>query len=154
MNARYYVNYINRFLSPDPIIPDPTNPQSFNRYSYVLNQPTKYIDPSGHNWECPDPDGCGSGGSSSAPLPPPADLPPEPEPEPLDCLVLQKCPSELPSPIEGNPGWTGLFNPPGHKGLDIISGSETALLALGKGTVIAVYTEPQKLDHRLRWIKL
>lgn len=48
MNARYYVPYINRFLSPDTIVPDPTNPQSFNRYSYSLNNPVKYTDPSGH----------------------------------------------------------------------------------------------------------
>ena len=40
----------NRMASPDSIVPDPTNPQSFNRYSYVFNQPTYYNDPSGH---CP-----------------------------------------------------------------------------------------------------
>jgi len=28
----------------------PTNPQSLNRYSYVLNNPMKYTDPSGHTW--------------------------------------------------------------------------------------------------------
>jgi len=30
------------------MIPDPSNPQSFNRYSYVLNNPLRYTDPSGH----------------------------------------------------------------------------------------------------------
>jgi RHS repeat-associated protein len=39
MQARWYLPYINRFISADPIIPDPTNPQSFNRYSYVYNNP-------------------------------------------------------------------------------------------------------------------
>ncbi|MDZ4721945.1 MAG: hypothetical protein SH847_26080 [Roseiflexaceae bacterium] len=29
----------------------PANPQSLNRYSYVLNNPMKYTDPSGHTWE-------------------------------------------------------------------------------------------------------
>jgi hypothetical protein len=29
-------------------VPDPMNPQSFNRYSYCLNNPLKYTDPSGH----------------------------------------------------------------------------------------------------------
>jgi RHS repeat-associated protein len=48
MNARYYLPYINRFLSADTIIPDPTNPQSFNRYSYVLNRPLNFTDPTGH----------------------------------------------------------------------------------------------------------
>ncbi len=47
-NARYYVPYLNRFLSADTIVPDPANPQSFNRYSYVFNRPTFYTDPSGY----------------------------------------------------------------------------------------------------------
>lgn len=33
MNARYYVPSINRFLSPDTIVPDPANPQMLNRYT-------------------------------------------------------------------------------------------------------------------------
>jgi hypothetical protein len=38
---------MGRFISPDTIIPNPANPQSFNRYSYCLNNPLKYIDPNG-----------------------------------------------------------------------------------------------------------
>ena len=34
--ARYYDPKIGRFISPDTIVPDPMNPQSFNRYSYCL----------------------------------------------------------------------------------------------------------------------
>jgi RHS repeat-associated protein len=48
MNARYYLPYINRFISADTIVPDPANPQSFNRYSYSLNNPIKNTDPTGH----------------------------------------------------------------------------------------------------------
>jgi RHS repeat-associated protein len=51
MNARYYLPYINRFLSPDTIVPNPANPQSFNRYSYVRNNPLGFKDPTGH-FEC------------------------------------------------------------------------------------------------------
>ena len=47
-NARFYDPYLNRFISPDTIVPDPANPQSFNRYSYVLNNPLRYVDPSGY----------------------------------------------------------------------------------------------------------
>jgi RHS repeat-associated protein len=46
-NARYYDPSIGRFISPDTIVPNPMNPQSLNRYSYCLNNPLKYIDPTG-----------------------------------------------------------------------------------------------------------
>jgi RHS repeat-associated protein len=36
-----------RWLSPDPLAGDISNPQSLNRYTYVLNQPTTLIDPLG-----------------------------------------------------------------------------------------------------------
>jgi RHS repeat-associated protein len=47
-NARYYSPLFGRFISADSIVPEPGNPQSLNRYSYVLNNPLKYTDPSGH----------------------------------------------------------------------------------------------------------
>jgi hypothetical protein len=42
-------SYITRFSQPDSIVPDPYNPQSLNRYSYVLNNPIRYNDPTGHS---------------------------------------------------------------------------------------------------------
>jgi RHS repeat-associated protein len=60
-NARYYDPYLNRFISPDTIIPDPANPQSLNRYSYVLNNPLKYTDPTGHEYDERLPGGGGGG---------------------------------------------------------------------------------------------
>ncbi|MCB8922745.1 MAG: RHS repeat-associated core domain-containing protein [Ardenticatenaceae bacterium] len=48
MNARYFVVGIARFASADTLVPDPANPQSFNRYSYVRNNPLNFRDPSGH----------------------------------------------------------------------------------------------------------
>jgi RHS repeat-associated protein len=50
-NARYYDPAIGRFISADTIVPDPFNPQAFNRYSYVLNNPLSYTDPTGHSNE-------------------------------------------------------------------------------------------------------
>ncbi|KAF5031483.1 hypothetical protein DSECCO2_627310 [anaerobic digester metagenome] len=48
MNGRVYDPIIGRFLSPDPVLQDPSNAQNYNKYSYVLNNPLKYTDPSGY----------------------------------------------------------------------------------------------------------
>jgi hypothetical protein len=50
-NARYYDPSLGRFLQADTIVPNPANPQSLNRYSYVLNSPLRYTDPSGHEYD-------------------------------------------------------------------------------------------------------
>lgn len=47
-NARWYMPGLGRFLSADTIVPDPKDPQSFNRYSYVKNNAINFTDPSGH----------------------------------------------------------------------------------------------------------
>lgn len=47
MNGRLYDPVIARFLSPDPYVQMPNNTQNFNRYSYCLNNPLLYTDPSG-----------------------------------------------------------------------------------------------------------
>ncbi len=47
MNGRMYDPVIARFLSPDKLLQDPTNTQNYNGYSYVMNNPLKYNDPSG-----------------------------------------------------------------------------------------------------------
>jgi len=60
-NARYYKQNIGRFLSQDPVflsigaqeklslIKLLKNPQSLNSYSYSLNNPVRYVDPSGES---------------------------------------------------------------------------------------------------------
>lgn len=47
MNGRLYDPDLGRFLSPDNFVQMPDNSQNFNRYSYCLNNPLKYTDPSG-----------------------------------------------------------------------------------------------------------
>ena len=47
--SRAYDPAIGRFVSPDPIVPTPGNPQALNRYSYVYNNPLRYTDPSGYD---------------------------------------------------------------------------------------------------------
>ena len=44
---RAYDPWVGRFLARDPLIADASNPQTFNRYSYVFNSPTNGIDPTG-----------------------------------------------------------------------------------------------------------
>jgi hypothetical protein len=48
MNGRIYDPTLGRFLQADPFIQAPTNSQSYNRYSYVLNNPLSMTDPSGY----------------------------------------------------------------------------------------------------------
>jgi RHS repeat-associated protein len=71
-NNRYYSNAFGRFTTPDPSksSQDPTNPQSWNRYAYVMNDPVNANDPTGLDVEltCDGGDGsdnssdCGAGG--------------------------------------------------------------------------------------------
>ena len=47
MNGRVYDPVLGRFLSPDPIVQNPTYSQSWNKYSYTWNSPASLTDPSG-----------------------------------------------------------------------------------------------------------
>jgi len=51
MNGRVYDPWLGSFLSPDPKLQSPQNSQNYNRFSYALNNPLKYIDPSGYLYE-------------------------------------------------------------------------------------------------------
>ena len=60
--ARYFSGAQGRFTSADPLLNSgrPDNPQSWNRYSYVLNNPLKFTDPHGlYTWA----QNCSSGSS-------------------------------------------------------------------------------------------
>ncbi len=51
MNGRMYDPLLARFLSPDDYMQMPMSPQGFNRYSYCMNNPMRYTDPSGELFE-------------------------------------------------------------------------------------------------------
>jgi RHS repeat-associated protein len=77
--ARFYSPRVGRFISPDTIVPGAANPQAWNRYSYVLGNPLKYIDPSGHG-QCQTQEDCDDmgttpmgTGSNNTPTPKPKD---------------------------------------------------------------------------------
>jgi RHS repeat-associated protein len=78
-NARFYSPTLGRFTQADTIIPDLTDTQSWNRFSYVNNSPIMYNDPSGHgpvvtdcnfNGSCTD-TGTGGSGGGGYPAPQP-----------------------------------------------------------------------------------
>jgi RHS repeat-associated protein len=52
--ARWYDPALGRFAQADTIVPGIFNPAAFDRYAYVLNNPLRYIDPSG-NLSCSAP---------------------------------------------------------------------------------------------------
>jgi RHS repeat-associated protein len=41
MKARFYDPLLGRFMAADSIVPNPADPQSLNRYSYVLGNPVR-----------------------------------------------------------------------------------------------------------------
>lgn len=49
MNGRLYDPGLARFLSADPYVTFPNDGQSYNRYSYVMNQPLGFTDPTGYD---------------------------------------------------------------------------------------------------------
>lgn len=67
--ARKYTTTSGRWLSPDPAglaAVDPSNPQTWNRYAYVMNNPMSLIDPFGedcYSAGTPGSQDCGAGGS-------------------------------------------------------------------------------------------
>lgn len=46
--ARYYDPVIGRFVQPDTLIPNQFDPRSYDRYAYGMDNPLRYVDPSGH----------------------------------------------------------------------------------------------------------
>ncbi len=122
-NARWYDPLIGRFLSADTIVPQPGNPQALNRYSYVGNRPTVYVDPTGHAQVCADGDvggGCGSAG------PPASSLVCQPPPPPPTDLVWR---SSIPSPDDGV---FLVYNVPGY----LRPRSETIRYSLSSNTIV------------------
>ena len=55
MGGRQYDPQLARFLQPDVFVQAPHNMQSFNRYSYAMNNPFRYVDPSGYVAESQQP---------------------------------------------------------------------------------------------------
>ena len=66
--ARYYLPGLDRFISPDTIVPGAGDPQSLNRFSYTRDNPINRVDPTGHidiDTYCsnhPNAQVCGGGG--------------------------------------------------------------------------------------------
>jgi len=66
-NARFYSPKLGRFLSADTIVPSYANPQSLNRFSYTVNNPLRYTDPTGHMLTEGDGGGVGGCGGPNQP---------------------------------------------------------------------------------------
>jgi RHS repeat-associated protein len=49
MNGRLYDPLVARFMTSDPLVSDPRDLQNYNRYAYTLNNPLRFVDPTGYN---------------------------------------------------------------------------------------------------------
>jgi RHS repeat-associated protein len=56
--ARWYDPMLGRFVQADSVVPSMGDPQAWDRYAYVDNNPVRYVDPTGHMLDQ------GGGGSS------------------------------------------------------------------------------------------
>ncbi len=85
--ARYYGSSLGRFTSvdPDPANMDVTNPQTFNRYAYVWNNPLANTDPDGA-------DTCADGSYADACVT-------DKGPPPIDTVPFGPGPTQQPNPI-------------------------------------------------------
>ncbi len=79
MGARWYDSSLARWLSADTLVPDLGDPQALNRYYFVLGNPLRYRDPTGHREN-------GACGANNEECP---DEPPPPPPPPLEEVILQ-----------------------------------------------------------------
>jgi len=95
MNGRIYQPSGAFFLSPDPNITDPLNPQNYNRYAYALNNPLTNTDPTGFDW-CNE-DVC----------PPDTDLP-DPDPDAASWWTAPVIPGNIPP---SQCAWGGCWSP-------------------------------------------
>ncbi|MCL4871428.1 MAG: peptidoglycan DD-metalloendopeptidase family protein [Anaerolineae bacterium] len=143
MNARYYIPGLGRFLTADTLVPSPTNPQSHNRYSYVLGNPLVLVDPTGHascythgqNEHCTD----------DTPMTPPPPRPQRPAVRPVrDIPQCEGCftprevaiailRSRFALPFAGTRSLTSSFGPDHPTGVDW--GGQFTVLAPAAGTV-------------------
>jgi RHS repeat-associated protein len=107
-NNRYYSNAYGRFMTPDPSwrSVDLKNPQTWNRYAYVIGDPANSNDPSGLDSFDDGDDGvcpnislaeCGYYPDSPMPLPPGASYP-------------TSIPTSISYPVNGGSGLTGSFD--------------------------------------------
>lgn len=96
--ARFYSSSQGRFTSVDPLMESaiPTNPQTFNRYSYVSNSPLVRVDPSGMFGIMPGGDLRFRGFLLQGPTTEQAAQPQQQEPKPVSTQTVTLPDSEIP----------------------------------------------------------
>lgn len=96
MRGRFYDPVLGRFLTPDPVIANPSSSQALNRYSYVYNRPLRFVDPGGlepitEPWQV-DP-------SLAGPVTDPSQVPSQPRRGTVECCWFIDDPSHLPKDL-------------------------------------------------------
>jgi RHS repeat-associated protein len=110
--ARPYDSTLGRFISADDVLADLTNPRTLNRYTYALNNPLRYTDPTGHGEEEGDREPKESEPKDTEPK----DTEPK-DTEPKDTEPKSNGPENNASNNHGEFGPVGLDNGPRDNGL-------------------------------------
>jgi RHS repeat-associated protein len=119
MHARYYSPTAGRFLSVDPVIGKPAQPQSWNRYAYVQNNPINRTDPTGR---------CGESASFVGPTKP--------------CMEVAKNVVDKAAFLFAKPGLTvmaGFYN---DSPKQVASGTAQLIVAGAVGGAVSALTKP------------
>jgi RHS repeat-associated protein len=129
MKGRFYDPILGKFLTPDPFVPNPTKPQSWNRYAYVRNNPLSLRDPTGFQDEGGEDTVTVSGDTTTitygtadtiignVPGNEDPDLPPAPQALPSELICVLPPPPPPPSNDDGELGGPAPIRPPTNPGL-------------------------------------
>jgi hypothetical protein len=137
---------LGRFIQPDSLVQDISDPQSWNRYAYVRNNPLKYTDPSGHviDYSGGDPSTDDPGDTRDDPVNGEPAVPPTAE----NTVKRETAPEGQPNTNGGLPGNT--TNADSNANLGAVPANEASISTapMAEGSINTLEKALEKLGHK------